>query len=146
MKATPQTIQQIGCALDKITLRFPQGNDNCILTDIHIQVKSETGELIAYDDNGMELVSVAVDQWAENADENFYEDVASAIRVAIRTVKSSLEHMSILKPFSFVLVDNDMETLCDLYIVDDELAILDTELMKDLDEDLENFMKKLFEN
>ena len=50
-----------------------------------------------------------------------------------------------MKPYSFVLVDEDKETLCDLYLVDDETVIVDGELLKGLDEDLDDFLKKLLE-
>ena len=50
-----------------------------------------------------------------------------------------------VEALSFVLVDEDKETLCDLYLVDDETVIVDGELLKGLDEDLDDFLKKLLE-
>ena len=49
-----------------------------------------------------------------------------------------------MKPYSFVLEDDDKESLAELYIVDDETVIIGNELMKDLDEDLDDFFEKLF--
>jgi hypothetical protein len=51
--------------------------------------------------------------------------------------------MAILKPFSFVLEDEDKESLEELYLVDDDTAILHEELMVDLDKDLDDFLDKL---
>ena len=65
--------------------------------------------------------------------------------MCIQNMKDSLEGLSILKPYSFVLVDDDKETLSDLYLVDDETVILDGELLKGLDEELDDFLKKLLE-
>ena len=62
-----------------------------------------------------------------------------------QNMKDTLENLSLLKPYSFVLVDEDKETLCDLYLVDDETVIVDGELLKGLDEDLDDFLKKLLE-
>ena len=39
MKATSQTIQQIERALRKIAAKYPQGREDLVLTDIHLQVK-----------------------------------------------------------------------------------------------------------
>jgi hypothetical protein len=51
--------------------------------------------------------------------------------------------MSILKPFSLVLEDDDKETVAELYVVDDDTVIIDEELMVDLDKDLDDFFEKL---
>jgi hypothetical protein len=42
-----------------------------------------------------------------------------------------------------VLEDDDHETLEELYLVDDDIAIIDQELMADLDKDLDAFLDKL---
>jgi hypothetical protein len=51
--------------------------------------------------------------------------------------------MSVLKPYSFVLEDDDRETIEELYLVDDDIVILNEELMADLDKDLDDFLNKL---
>ena len=58
-------------------------------------------------------------------------------------MKDTIEQASILKPYSFVLEDDDKETVEELYLVDDDIVIIDTELMKDLDKDLNDFLEKL---
>ena len=54
--------------------------------------------------------------------------------------------MSILKPYSFVLEDDDHENVEELYLVDDDIVIIDEELMKDLDSDLDNFLNNLLKD
>ena len=54
-----------------------------------------------------------------------------------------IEQMSILKPFSFVLENDDKESVEELYLVDDETVIIDPDLMEGLDEDLDAFLEKL---
>ena len=51
--------------------------------------------------------------------------------------------MSILHPFSFVMMGEDGETMSDIYVVDDETLILDSELLKGLDQELDDFLKDL---
>ena len=138
MKATSQTIQQIERALRKIAAKYPLGREDLVLTDIHLQVKADSGELLAFNDDDEE-------QWMDNGDEDFYEEITPVLRQCIQNMKDTLENLSLLKPYSFVLVDEDKETLCDLYLVDDETVIVDGELLKGLDEDLDDFLKKLLE-
>ena len=54
--------------------------------------------------------------------------------------------MSILKPFSLVLENDDKESVAELYLVDDEMVIIDPDLMKDLDEDLNSFLENLLKD
>ena len=115
-----------------------------MLTDIHIRVTQDTGEVMVFDDDEQELTRCVVEQWIDNTDDNFYDDAASAFRTAINRHKDSIENMSILKPYSLVLEDDDKETIADLYVVDDDTVIIDEELMPGLDKDLDDFFKKLF--
>ena len=144
MKASDQTLQQLERALRKVTEKFPATEEASILTDIHIRVTQDTGEVMVFDDDEQELTRCVVEQWIGNTDDNFYDDAASALRTAINRHKHSIENMSILKPYSLVLEDDDKETITDLYVVDDDTVIIDNELMAGLDKDLDDFFKKLF--
>lgn len=143
MKATEQTLQQLERALRKVTEKFPVTEEASLLTDIHIRVTQDTGEVMVFDDDERELTRCVVEQWIDNKDDNFYNDVTSALRVAINKHKDSIDSMSILKPFSLVLEDDDKETIAELYVVDDDTVIIDEELMAGLDKDLDDFFAKL---
>ena len=54
--------------------------------------------------------------------------------------------MPIMKPYSFVLEDDDREHVAELYLVDDETVIIDKELMAGLDKDLDQFMDELLKD
>ena len=56
------------------------------------------------------------------------------------------ENLGLLKPFSYVLENDDKETVAELYVVDDDTVIIDEELMADLDQDLDNFFQKLLKD
>ena len=143
MKATDQTLQQLERALRKVTEKFPVTEEASILTDIHIRVTQETGEVMVFDDDEQELTRCVVEQWIDNKDDGFYNDTASALRIAINKHKDSIDNMSILKPFSLVLEDDDKEPVAELYVVDDDTVIIDDELMAGLDKDLDDFFAKL---
>ena len=113
-----------------------------MLTDIHIRANQDTGEVQVFDDDERELTRCVVEQWIENKDDDFYNQAASVFRGCIEKEKDLMENLSILKPYAFVLEDEDRDSVAELYVVDDDTVIIDTELMKDLDKDFfENLLK-----
>ena len=146
MKTSEQTLQQIERAIRKIAAKFPPEQEADIMTDIHLRVSQETGEIRAYDDNDVELDRCVVEEWIENPAEDFYEQIPSVFRKCIEKMKDVVENMSILKPFSLVLEDDDKETVAELYLVDDETVIIDPDLMEGLDDDLNSFLENLLKD
>ena len=146
MKATEQTLQQIGRAFKKVSEKFPKDKEASVLTDIHIRVVQDTGEMLFFDDDDKELNRCVIEQWMDNKDDDFYESVTTILRNGIEADKDVLENLSILTPYAFVLEDDDRETVAELYVVDDDTVIIDTELMKDLDKDLDDFFENLLKS
>ncbi|MBP3775588.1 MAG: hypothetical protein IJ548_06640 [Paludibacteraceae bacterium] len=146
MKATEQTLLQIERAIRKVADKFPTNDETGILTDIHLRVTQDTGELVAFDDDDNEITRCIIEQWIDNKDDRFYEDVAVVLRSVLNKQKDTIEKMSILKPYSFVLEDDDHEHLAELYLVDDETVIIDQELMAGLDQDLDKFLEDLLKD
>jgi hypothetical protein len=139
-------LQQAERAIRKTIEKFPSTEEATLLTDIHLRVSQDTGELMSFDDDDNEITRCVVEQWIDNKDDNFYQEVAATLRTILLKQKEKIEQMSILKPFSFVLEDDDKETIEDLYLVDDDTAILHEELMADLDKDLDDFLDKLLKD
>ena len=145
MKPTQQTIQQIQRAIRKVAAKFPKDAEP-VLTDIHMQVKPDSAELLTYNDEMEELDRAVIEQWLEPTEEDLYEVAATVIKLCLGQLRSEIDQMSILHPFSFVLMGEDGETISDLYIVDDDTMILDTELLKGLDEELDAFLEDLMKD
>ncbi len=146
MKATEQTLQQIERAIRKVAEKFPTNDETGILTDIHLRVTQDTGELVAFDDDDKEITRCIIEQWIDNKDDDFYDSVTTVLRSELTKHKKIIEQMAILKPFSFVLEDEDHEHLAELYLVDDDTVIIDQELMAGLDKDLDNFLEDLLKD
>lgn len=146
MKATEQTLQQVERAIRKVAEKYPSSVEATQLTDIHLRASQDSGELAAFDDEDKEITRCVVEQWIECKTENFYKDVAATLRAVLNSHKKQIEQMSILKPFSFVLEDDDKETVEELYLVDDDIVIIDKELMDGLDKDLDDFLDKLLKD
>lgn len=126
--------------------KFPTNEESGILTDIHLRVNQDTGELVAFDDDDKEITRCIIEQWIDNKDDDFYKDVTGVLRSVLSRQKDMIEKMAILKPYSFVLEDEDHEHLSELYLVDDETVIIDHELMEGLDKDLDSFLENLLKD
>lgn len=60
--------------------------------------------------------------------------------------EGALDKLCLLKPYSFVLVDDEKETVAELLLMDEEeTMLLSDELLKGLDEELDTFLKELLE-
>lgn len=146
MKATEQTIQQIDRALRKTADKFPANEEATVMTDIHIRVSQDSGEVLTFDDDDNELMRCVVEQWIENKDDDFYDSVAATLKDSIQRQKDMLDNLSILKPYSFVLENDDCETVEELYVADDDIAIISPLSMDSLDSDLDDFLENLLKS
>lgn len=143
MNVSEQTFQQIERALRKTASKFPADVDCPPLTDILLQVKQDSGELLVFDDDDNELTRCVVEEWIGNRDENFYTEVQPVLKQAIRNIRDVTENVNVLKPYSYVLLGDDRETVADLYLVDDETVVISGEFLEGLNDDLEAFWEKL---
>ena len=147
MEIKEQTISQIERALKKVANKLELNvTEQKPLTDILIQVKQESGELMVFNDDDEELTRCIIEEWIENKDEDFYLQIQSVLKQAITNLKEKMENLPILKPYSFVLIGEDKETINDLYLVDDDTIMLDGDLLKGLDKDLDEFLNHLLKD
>ena len=146
MKATEQTLQQIERIIRKTADKFPADPDTSIMTDIHVRVIQDSGELITFDDNEEEITRGIIEQWIDNTDDDFYTAIPPIIRKCLERQKKLVEAMGIMKPFTFVLENDEKEPVEELYIVDDDLVIIDDDMMQGLDKDLDDFLDHLLKD
>lgn len=142
-KATEQTTQQIERFLKKIAQKFPPREDTSIVTDIHVRVSQGSGEMLAFDDDDNEVTRCVVEQWINNNDEDFYNGVEQTLISTFSALSTIADSLGILKPYSFVLENDDKDTIAELYIADDDTVIIGKDLMQGLDSDLNLFLEKL---
>ena len=143
MKATEQTLQQTERFIRKVVQKFPFNEDEAVFTDIHVRVSQDSGEMLAFDDDDREINRCVIDQWIENKDENFFDDVTTTLRSELKKMSEPIDAMGIMKPFSFVLEDDEREPVAELYVADDDTVIIGGELMEDLDQELDAFFEEL---
>ena len=120
MKLSQQSLSTIESAIQKAAGKYVCGCDQTAVTDIHLQPDQTSGQLTIYNDDDEELANVMIEEWATYDGDDFM-------------------------PYSFVLVDEDKETVAELLLIDDDTLLVDDELLKGLDKELDEFLKNLLE-
>lgn len=145
MTATEQTKQALERFFNKIAQKHPACEEPSLMSDIHVRVSQESGDLMAFDDDEHEITRCVVEPWIENKDDDFYVQVANLLRQQMAAMRQTVEGLGIMKPYSYVLEDDDKESIAELYVVDDDTLIVGGDLMAGLDEDLDGFFSQLMD-
>lgn len=143
MNVSEQTLHQIERALRKTTEKCGSDSGEPRLTDLYILVKQDSGEIRVLDDDDNEITRCVVEEWIDNTSEDFYTDIQPLLQTCIHKLRDPIEAMHLLRPFSFVLVDEEHTNIAELYLVDDDTLIIDHNLMEGLAEDLDEFWNQL---
>ena len=143
MGYTEQTQQQIERFLRKVAQKFTAKESDMPMTDIHLRASQDSGDLMAFDDDDNEISRCVISTWIENKSDNFYQEIAYTLRSELNRMKDTIDNLSIMKPFSFILEDDEKNNIAELYLVDDDLVMIGGNLMQGLDEDLDNFLQNI---
>lgn len=137
MKLGTQSQTLIDSALKRALKKLVAGGEQVYITDIHLQPCQESGELLIFDDEDNELARVDVKEWADCDSDTFYGKAESQLSPLVGKLKNQglLETLPLMKPYSFVLVDEEHESIADLLLVDDDTMLLNDELLKGLDKE-----------
>ena len=134
MDISEQSHKAIASALKEAIGRYRGNGEESVLTDIHLHPGQENGELVIYDDDDEVLARTVIAEWVNYEGDDFYTEIEPLLRAEVTAL------------YSFVLVDDEKETVADLLLMDDnETLFLNDELLKGLDEELDAFLKDLLE-
>ena len=148
MNISEQSRSAIVSALNEAISKYKLGEGKTVVTDFHLQPRQDSGELVIYNDDDKKLACSLVNEWVRYESEDFCAEVDPILREILVSMKEkgAFDNVSVIRPYSFVLVDYDKETVSELLIVDDEdTLLLSEELLKGLDEELDVFLKELLE-
>lgn len=145
MNLAPTSVAALHEVLQKIVRLYSGEEDQSVTTDFYFMPVRENGTLFVFNDNDEEIAQVAIPEWADYADEAFYDAVGADLTAAIQEVNAEgdLERLAVWMPYSFVLVDGERETIADLLLVDDDTLLVTDSLLQGLDEELNSFLEKL---
>lgn len=125
-----------------------KNTSDLVITDIHIQPVLMDSCVYVYDDDDNLLFSERAN-WLCDLDRNlFYDEFSRLAQSAIKKLKdkSFFDRVNILQPFSFVLVDENKETVCEIDIIDNDTIVLNDELLKGWEEEMDSFIENLLKD
>ncbi|WP_321518735.1 hypothetical protein [uncultured Bacteroides sp.] len=148
MKLSAQSHTLIESTIKEAISQFIGYDEQTVITDIHLLPKQDSGELCIFNDDEEELAKVIIEEWVDYNNEDFYQNTERILRATLNKLKEGglFDHLTLLKPYSIVLVDEEKESIIDLLLMDDDTMLINDELLKGLDEELDDFLKKLLEN
>lgn len=145
MNLTPASTAALSEALNKIVQLYSGEEDQLVSTDFYLQPLRESGKLLVFNDNDEEIASAVIEEWKSYEPDTFYEKVTNNLTEVIEAVnvEGELERLAVWMPYSFVLVDEERETIADLLLVDDDTLLVKKGLLAGLDEELNKFITDL---
>ncbi|MBQ7362142.1 MAG: hypothetical protein IJW68_06610 [Bacteroidaceae bacterium] len=146
MSLSKQSRESLLDAILSITDNFGK-QENAVVTDLYFQVDKRSGVITIFDDDDRELAKANIAEWDASVQEHTPSKTEKTLRTELLQMQKVglFDKMNILKPYSCTLVDENKESIVDLLYIDDETLILDTELLKGLDQEMDEFLKYLLE-
>ena len=143
MSLSRETHDKLQNAFVDMTKNFITAEETKV-TDFHIYVDGNKGDVIVMDDDDNSLARVHILEWeGEHNEEVFEKELRSLLSEMHKN--GLFENLNIAKPYSFVLTDDDQQSIVDLLIIDDDTIILSEDLLKGFDEEMDEFLKHLLE-
>ena len=145
MELTSLSAASIHETLSKITELYSGEEDQLVSTDFYFQPLREKGKLLVFNDDDEEISNITIDEWKEYSADTFYYEVTAQLTAIIEAfnTEGELERLAVWMPYSFVLVDEERETIADLLLVDDDTLLVKKGLLAGLDEELNKFIEDL---
>lgn len=143
MSLSRETHNRLQEAIKEMAKRYVTAEETAV-TDFHIKVNSETGVLTIEDDDNTPLARVHITEWEGEQNRNTLEKELRNLLAKMQN-DGCFENLNIAKPYSFVLTDEDDQSIVDMLIVDDDTLILSEDLLEGFDEEMNDFLKKLLE-
>ena len=130
-------------AIKKMASNYITAEESAV-TDFHMKVNRDNGELTILDDDDKTLARVHIKEWE---DEQEYAVIEKELQSELTKMQQQgmFESLNIAKPYSFVLTDEEDQSIVDLLIIDDDTLMLNADLLEGFDEEMNTFLKKLLE-
>ncbi|MDR1258592.1 MAG: hypothetical protein LBK65_04845 [Tannerellaceae bacterium] len=116
-----------------------------LMSDLYVQADAESGEIQILGEEENLLGRIVIFDWVNSEESTFYKKIIPVLKAALTslTSKRQFNHAHFLRPFSVSLVDENFAVAEELLFIDDDIFRLDDPLLKDLDADLDSFLKDL---
>ncbi|MDR0575023.1 MAG: hypothetical protein LBG96_13540 [Tannerella sp.] len=117
--------------------------------ELHIQLDMLTGEIQVYDDQEVLLEKNIIFDWAADRSERgarSHKQAVHLIRGALAALKSRkiFDNPVFMWPLTILLVDDNFNEIEMIYMLEDVDFVSEGRLMKNMEQELQIFSKKLF--
>ena len=112
--------------------KYACGCEQTVVTDIHLQANQSSGEFSIFDDDDKELASTTIEEWMTYEGDDFYENMERILSNLLCNLKNRGAF-------------DKLTTIAELLLLDDDTLLVNEELLKGLDEELDAFLKDLLE-
>lgn len=143
MSLSREAKEMLQNAITKMASKYISAEESNV-TDFHLKVNGENGELTIFDDDDNTLARVHIKEWEDEHNEEVYEKELQNVLTKMYR-EGAFDSLNIVKPYSFVLTDEDGQSIVDLLIVDDDTLVLSESLLEGFDEEMNQFLKHLLE-
>ena len=144
MSLSRETHDKLQNAIAKMAKEFITAEETKV-TDFHIYVNGNNGDVTIMDDDDNILARVHILEWEGEHNEEVFEKALRGVLTEMHK-NGQFDDLNIAKPYSFVLTDDDQQSIVDLLIVDDDTVILSEDLLEGFDEEMNEFLKQLLED
>lgn len=144
MSLSRETNDRLQDVIRKMTRNYITAEETRV-TDFHVKVNGETGDLTIADDDSTPLAHVHILEWEGTHDDAVFEKELRSVLAKMQK-NGDFDNLNIAKPYSFVLVDDEEKAIVDLLIIDDDTMMLNEDLLVGFNEEMDNFLKHLLED
>jgi len=130
--------------------RLQKADSGQMISAMLVQLDMAIGEVLVFDDHEILLEKNIIYEWAEQAAQNprLFRQAQHNMRVALAALKTRrlFDISMIARPFKVVIVDDVFNEIETVFALEGQDGLSEGRLMKNLEQDLQNFYKKIFGN
>jgi len=129
--------------------RLQKSESSASIVDLYLLPNPDAGDFSVFDDEDNLLEKVNVSVWEEECETVDTDAALVECQAILKEIAHAIydegvfDQINIMKPFSVLMVDEEMETISELLLIDDEQLVLDDDFLKHMDEELDDFYKQL---
>ena len=138
VKKVPTSLLEI--AITESITNYEAKEESNSLSDLYLYHDSEENSLTIYDDTEYELNKI---QLPDDRSFNLIHALRQALQYEGR--EGLFDRSYIVKPFTVSLVDKDFVVLEELFFLDEDTIKVEDTLWKNIEKDLDNFLKNLLQ-
>jgi hypothetical protein len=148
VKEKPKILSILEAVFVNVVNKLEKADIGRLISDLYVQLDMISGEIQVYDKREILLGKDVIFDWADRSEKGLlsYKRPVNSIRAALGGLKSRkfFERPVFMRPFTIYLVDDNFYEIEKIFTLGSEDTFLEGRLMKNLEQELQNFSKKLF--